>query len=100
MGVGLFGRSIGFYRLRTSNWFPRAVRPGIFIAPTNEEIIRPGGPVCLYVRAPLSFRLLHRFINSFAGKLGSRTFSAVSTPATGRLAVSIKPSWANTDAWS
>src|SRR5689334_14701764 len=40
------------------------------------------------------------FINSFAGNFGFKTFSAVFTPATGNVFASIRPSWANTDAWS
>jgi hypothetical protein len=43
---------------------------------------------------------VYLFINAFDGKLGFNTFSALSTPATGNRDASIKPSWANTDAWS
>src|SRR5262249_12402170 len=42
--------------------------------------------------------MIHRFIKSFEGSVGSRTFSAVSTPATGNVLASINPSWASTDA--
>jgi hypothetical protein len=34
----------------------------------------------------------HRFINSFAGNFGFKTFSAVSTPAMGNALASINPS--------
>ena len=42
----------------------------------------------------------HRLINSFDGSFGFKTFSALSTPATGSVAASNKPSWARTVAWS
>ena len=53
---------------------------------------------------PLSTRMKdvndYYFINLFDGNFGSSTFSALSTPATGRLDLSIKPSCASTEAWS
>jgi len=43
---------------------------------------------------------VHRFINSFDGSFGFKTFAALSSPATGSFAASINPSWASTEAWS
>jgi hypothetical protein len=55
----------------------------------------------VFPRVPPALRgstLLSQSIRRFAGKLGSSTFSALSTPATGRFLVSSRPSCARTEA--
>jgi hypothetical protein len=62
----------------------------------------PQHPVCCGMRCGHQhsgdIAACYRFINSFAGNFGFRTFSAVSTPATGNVFASIRPSCVSTDA--
>src|SRR4029434_6404230 len=56
-------------------------------------------PPCQIVRLDYEICVdsLHQRISALEGNFGSRAFRAVSTPATGSLAASRRPSWTRTD---